>query len=498
MKESKTPFLEMIEWHSIARDVIRNFWAIILAGIIAFLGIYVAEHSVYSPEYESSATLVVRSKAASSLAYTNLSASSEMASIYTKVFTQSSMKKLAAENAGYSAFDGTISASVHNSTNLLNISVVSSDPETSYKLLSSVLEVYPDVSDAIFSNSVIDVIVSPEMPESPSNSISSRRRVELALLVAMAQFALIVALSFLRGTVKNVKVFEKKVDAKLFGTISHERRPLTLWQKLRGKKRGLRIDTAFASLKFTEDYQQIAAKMEYMKRNSDSRVFTITSVAENEGKSTACANIAIALAQHGYKVALLDLDLHKPSMYKIFKYKKPLKIEFSEILKGTASPKDYEFLKYKKTDLYLALSKKPCSDVSEWISSDIVKRCIASIRDKVDFVIIDTPPASVCADAMSLIKMSDKVLLIVRTDVVDIADINDTVMTIKNIGGSFAGCILNDVYKPFTLFGSMGTDTRGYSVYRRGTYMAQRVYAKENKSRKLLDDDLLSVNNNQN
>ncbi|MBE6802083.1 MAG: polysaccharide biosynthesis tyrosine autokinase [Ruminococcaceae bacterium] len=490
MKESKTEILEIIEWHSLARDAIHNFWAVILAGIIAFLGIYIAENSVYTPEYKSEATLVVRAKAASSLAYNNLSASSEMASIYSKVFTQSSMKNLAAENAGYESFDGEISASVHQSTNLLNVEVVSSDPETAYKLLKSVLEIYPEVSDAVFSNSVIDVIVQPEMPVSPSNSISSIRRIEISILVAGAMFALILVLSFLRGTIKNVRLFEKKIDTKLLGTVSHERRPLTLWQKLRGKKRGMLIDTAFASLKFTEDYNHLATKLEYMKRNTGSKVFVVTSVAENEGKSTVSANLALSLMNHGYKVALLDLDLHKPALHKIFKYRKPLKTDFSQVLKGEASPKDFEFLRYKKSQLYLALSKKSCSDVSEWIGSKTVNQCIKSIREKVDFVIIDTPPTSVSADAMSLIKMADKAILVVRTDVVDAADINDTVLTIKNVGGGFAGCLLNDVYKPFTFFGNMGTDDGGYSIYRRSSYRKYKNYSKENASHELLDSDL--------
>ncbi len=494
MKESKTEILEIIEWHSLARDAIRNFWAVILAGVIAFLGIYIAEHSVYTPEYKSEATLVVRAKAASSLAYNNLSASSEMASIYTKVFTQSSMKKLAAENAGYESFDGEISASVYSSTNLLNLKVVSSDPERSYKLLKSVLEVYPQVSDAVFSNSVIDVIVQPEMATNPSNSISNVKRIEISILVAGAMFVLILVLSFLRGTVKNVRLFEKKVDTNLLGTITHERRPLTLWQKLLGKKRGMLIDTAFASLKFTEDYSHLATKLEYLKRNTDSKVFVVTSVAENEGKSTVSANLALSLMNHGYKVALLDLDLHKPAMCKIFKYRKPLKVDFSQILKGEASPKEYEFLRYKKTQLYLALTKRACSDASEWISSKTVNDCIKSIREKVDFVIIDTPPTSVSADAMSLIKMADKAILVVRTDVVDAADVNDTVLTIKTIGGSFAGCLLNDVYKPFTFFGNMGSDDRGYSVYKRSSYKRYKTYSKENVGHKILDGDLSEGN----
>ena len=494
MEKENANILENIEWHSLLKDAIRNFWTVILAGIIAFLGIYVVEHSVYKPEYKSQATLVVRAKAASSLAYSNLSASSEMASIYTKVFTQSAMKNMAAKDAGYESFDGEISASVHESTNLLNISVVSSDPEKAYNLLSSVLKVYPNISDAVFSNSVIDIVSAPEMPTKPTNTISSTRRVQISMVVAALWFVMILVLSFFRDTVKNVKIFEKKIDAKLLGTVTHEKRPLPLWRRIMGQKQGMLVDTAFATLKFTEDYSQIATKLSYIRRNTGSKVFTITSISENEGKSTASANIAISLARRGYKVVLMDLDLRKPAMYKIFRYRRPLKIEFSDILKGEVSPKEYDFLRYKKTNLFLALSRKSCPDVSEWIGSEIVSQCLKSLREKVDFVIIDTPPTSVTADAMSIAKMSDKTILVVRTDTVDVADINDTVLTISNVGGSFAGCILNDVYKPFTLFGHMGTDDRGYSMYRSSSYRKYSTYANPDTYRKLIDEDLLSVN----
>lgn len=490
--EQENKFLENIEWHSILRDLLRNFWAVILAGVIAFLGIYVAEHSVYIPKYESKATLVVRAKAASSMAYTNLSASSEMAGIYTKVFQQSAMKKKAAENAGYKNFDGEISASVHESTNLLNISVESSDPEVAYKLLSSVLEVYPEISEAVFSNCVIDVISAPEMPVNPTNSISSTRRIQIAILIAAAQFGLIMVLSFFRDTVKNEKLFDKKIDTKLLGAISHEKRPLPIWRRIMGDKRGILIDTAFASLKFTEDYRQVATKLMYMKRNTGSKVFTITSVAENEGKSTVSSNIAIALAQSGYKVVLIDFDLHKPALHKIFNYRKPLEKDFSQVLKGEIPPSEYDFLRYKKTNLFLALSKKSCGDVSEWISSKVVRQCIRSLKEKVDFVIIDTPPTSVSADAMSIAKLSDKTILVVRTDVVDVADINDTVMTFSNIGAGFAGCLLNNVYRPFTLFGSMGADNRGYSMYKSSAYRKYGGYTGKGISKKLIKEDLIS------
>ncbi len=489
MKKERIQIFEMIELHSLLRDAIRNFWAVILAGIIAFLGIYIVENSVYKPTYKSSATVVVRAKSATSGAYTNLTASTEMANIYTKVFTQPSMKQLAAANIGADSFDGTIETSVYNSTNLMKISVTASSPETAYKLLTSILEVYPNVSEAVFSNGVIDIIVSPEMPTTPINVISNTRRLQISMIIAVLQLAIILVLSFLRDTVKNERLFSSKIDGKLLGTIAHEKRPYSFLYKLRGKKRALLIDTPFSSLKFVENYRQIATKMEYMRKNSDSKVFTITSIAENEGKSTTSANIAIALANRGYNVVLMDLDMHKPSMYKIFNHRELKSYEFSDVLSGKIPPKEYEFIQYKKTGLYLAFNRKPCSKASEWLGTGAVKECIRLIREKADFVIIDTPPTSVSADAMSIIKASDKAIVVVRTDIVDVPDINDMLMTIKNVGGSIAGCILNDVYKPFTLFGNMGTDANGYYTYRYNSYRRYKENGKKTLSEHLLDID---------
>ena len=92
----------------------------------------------------------------------------------------------------------------------------------------------------------------------------------------------------------------------------------------------------------------------------------------------------------------------------------------------------------------------------------MLEKCIEILRKKVDFVVIDTPPASVSADAITVSGMVDGALLVIRTDVVPVQDINDAILSVSDAGGKIAGCILNDVYKPFTLFGQMGSDEMGY------------------------------------
>ena len=471
MDKNKSWFSITFEWNSLIKDLVRNIWIVFLAALIAYMGIQVYEKSIYTPTYTSKAILVVRSKVGSSGIYSNLASSSEMAEIFTKVFQQPSMKKLAAENLGMETFDGTISADITGTTNLLNVTVKSKAPELSFRLLSSVLEVYPNISDTIFTDAVIDVISNPNMPTTPSNSPLITYRNQIVLVAMGLAAAVIILLSLMRETVKEEKGFSDKIDSELIGVISHEKEHLSRKEKHEKKKRALLINDAYSSLKFSEDYQKLATKLEYMQKKRDKKVFAVTSVAENEGKSTVAANISLALSGRGYKVALIDLDMRKPSMYKIFDHRYDAEDDFSDVLLNKVSLSDFRFSRYRKSDLIIAFNKKSHEDSHDFFSGEKLAECISVLREKMDFVIIDTPPTSVSADAVSTSAYADRTLLVVRTDTVAVQDINDAILAIRDAGGKLAGCVLNDVYKPFTLFGQMGTDGTGYyGAFNRSSY----------------------------
>lgn len=478
--KNKSWFSITFEWNSLIRDLIRNVWIIILAAVIAYMGIQVYEKSIYTPTYTSKAILVVRAKVGSSGIYSNLASSSEMATIFTKVFQQPSMKKMAAENIGLERFDGTISAEVTGTTNLLNVTVKSKSPELAFRLLSSVLEVYPNISDAVFTDAVIDIISNPNMPTSPSNSPLITYRNQIVLIAMLLAAGVIVLLSLLRETVKEEKGFSDKIDAELIGTVAHEKAHLSHREKMEKKKRAMLINDAYSTLRFAEDYQKLATRLEYMQKKKGKKVFSITSVAENEGKSTVAANIAIALSGRGYKVALLDLDVRKPSLYKIFDYHNQMESEFSDVLANKVSLSEFAFYRYRKSDMIIAFNKKSHDNSQELLSNSMLEKCISLLRDKMDFVLIDTPPTSVSADAISTSVYADRTLLVVRTDTVAVQDINDAILAISDAGGKLAGCILNDVYKPFTLFGQMGSDETGYyGAYYRSNYGYSRYQQAE-------------------
>ncbi len=452
-----------IELNSILRDLKRNVIVIVMSVLIAFMGLYIAQQSVYTPEYTSSATLVVNSKVGNSVSYANLSVSSDMASVFSKVFVQPSMKSKAAKNLGLASFDGEISAKAVEKTNILQLSVTSRSPKLSYDLLCSVLEVYPQISEIVFDNAYIDVLKMPSLAHGPSNSMSKTNKLLVIVLSVALSAGAIVGLSILRDTVKTEEDFYKKIDSNLIGSVIHESKNMALREWFKRKKKALCInESSFLSLKFSESFFKIASKLEYAKRRNGDKVFAITSIAENEGKSTVAANIAIALASKGNKVILFDLDAKKPALYKIFEKDYNEKSELGNMLAGKINISDYRFRRYRKTNLYLALNTAPHSGYQKWIDNGSVKKVLESLKEKADFIIIDTAPISADSSVTDIIKIVDKTLVVVRTDIVHCETINDTLLTVNEVGGNLFGCVLNDVYPEFSLLGQNGFDESGY------------------------------------
>lgn len=471
-----------IELHSILRDVLRNLWVVVCAAVMGLMIVYVIETSMYTPEYTSKATLVVNSKMGNNTASTNITVSSEMANVFAEVFVQPSMKSRAAKYAGNSSFNASISAGTLADTNILEVSVTSSNPEKSYQLLCAVLAVYPEISDSVFANAVIDIIKMPAMATAPSNHMEEMNKNLIVSGLTLVAFAVIVILSIFRDTVKDEEAFKNKIDAKLIGSIPHERKRMKLSEIIKKKKKALLInESIFVSLKFSENFYKIAAKIEYLNHRYGSKVFAITSVAENEGKSTTASNIAIALAHRGNKVLLLDLDQKKPALYKIFEAQPGENSEFGDLLAGKIRSEDFIFRRYKKTSLFLAINTKAHKGHSKYVEDGTAMRIINALKERVDFVIIDTAPISVDSGVTNLVKYIDKTMMVVRTDTVYTTGLNDAILTLNEVGADFAGCILNDVYPEFSFLGQSGFDEGGYYSRRYGRYGKYNGYGKYGK-----------------
>ncbi|MEI6131216.1 MAG: CpsD/CapB family tyrosine-protein kinase [Bacillota bacterium] len=229
----------------------------------------------------------------------------------------------------------------------------------------------------------------------------------------------------------------------------------------RGKRNFLRlIDAPF---QLEEAYKALRTNLQFVCADKNIKKILITSSAPGEGKSTVTINLAIALAQVGHKVIILDCDMRKPKIHTYLK-----KQNFPGITNVLAKTNTLdEAIQY---DEELGIYMIPCGPVppnpAELIETKLMENALNELGEKFDFVLIDSPPASFITDASVLSKYADGVLMVFlhRSITFEIVDL--TIKNLKSAGANILGGILNNV----------DTEKTGrYNYYRNYNYY--RYYA---------------------
>ena len=314
------------------RRVLRELPVILAAGLTALLLTVTVLQAMYHPTYTASATVAVNLKNASyATIYSNLSTTSEIAQTFTELFESKTFGELARSRFG-AELPGTLAASVIPETNLLKLSVTADNPADAFRTLRFLMENYNVLSDHVFQNVILRELDNPVVPTAPSNPLSLRPAAKKAFLIgALAMMLGLLAAGVLSDTVQTAEGMHRRVDACLFATIHHETKNKTLRARLRRDNKGLLITMPVAGFYFTEEVGKLASKVSHAAMHDGRKVLMITSAAENEGKSTVAANLAISLAQKGKRVVLVDADLHKPAQYKLLRTEP--KCELAQVLR---------------------------------------------------------------------------------------------------------------------------------------------------------------------
>ena len=421
----------------------RDALLILLGGVIAVLGVLLLAVVHHTDEYTASATLAVTVKSSSySGIYSDLSVSSEIADTFTQLFESNVFAEVAASRLGVTRLPGQLTAAVIPQTNLLTLRVTADDPLDAFDTLQIMLDNYDTVSEHVFQNVVLKELNAPTVPTAPSNPIDVGRRCERAFLVGVVVMAAIVAAAaVLSDTVQTTAAFRRKIAADLFATVHHEEKNKTLRAKLHRANRGLLLTMPVASFRFTEEIGKLAVKLDYAAGDAPGgRVLLITSTAENEGKSTVAANVALALAQSGRRVLLIDADLHKAAQWKLLDHRP--QTELLSVLEGTAEAAPEHLDRY---GLDVLLSTRSSTAAAELLGTERMAALLAKAREGWDHVVVDSPPMAMFSDVEALADQADLSLLVVRQDTVPAQVVNDMADALGQCRARLLGCVFNDV-----------------------------------------------------
>lgn len=428
------------------REVLRKLWAVVMVTIIFASCGYVAAAQFYTPQYQTRTTFVVSTRGNSASVYSNLNAATGMAQSFSQVLGSDVMKKRVAQELGVEQIDGEITASAISETNLLEMRVTSDNPRMAYLITRAVINNYDDLASAVLSNISLEILQQPRIPTAPVNASGAQHTAKLAGLAGAALVVILVCVrAYLRDTVKSEDEVEAKLDTRMLAAVRHERKYKTFRAALAHKKTSILITNPTTGFLFVETFKKLRTRVEYQMRRSRCKVIMVTSVLEDEGKSTVSVNLALAMGRKYKNVLLIDADMKKPAVHKILGYQEEKYSTLPELLEGKVALRD-ALLVDPERHVTTLLGRRGVENATELSGGTSMRQLIAAARQQMDIVIIDTPPMAVSPDAECIADIADAAVLVVRQDQAPVRVINDMIDVLNHSKAELLGCVLNNFY----------------------------------------------------
>ena len=168
------------------------------------------------------------------------------------------------------------------------------------------------------------------------------------------------------------------------------------------------------------------------------------SIKENEGKSTVAANLALSFVRRGKRVMLIDADLRRPALAKIFDITLEKEQELSEYLKGN-SELGQVIYKGRERELYCVFQCSPEAEPDKLLTRQAFRELFRLMSGKVDYILFDTPPVGIVRDSEAIAEFCDAAVVVMRQDRVGAGMVNDVTDTLEEAGANVLGCVLNAV-----------------------------------------------------
>lgn len=192
-----------------------------------------------------------------------------------------------------------------------------------------------------------------------------------------------------------------------------------------------------------EAFRVLRTNVQYTAVDEPIRSILVTSPTPSDGKTTVAANLAVVSAQGGRHVTLLDADLHRPRVHKVFNTHN--RAGLSSLLVQTSIDLPAVQQDTKTLDLKMIGSGPIVPNPSELLGSRKMQTLLNTLTAETDLVVVDTPPVLSVTDAVVIAPHVDAVLLVVKPEKTNIRALKQAVDQLNRVGAKVIGVVLNEV-----------------------------------------------------
>lgn len=445
----------------------RRLWLLGMVLVVLCGGLWTLRQKMsYREVYEAYTSFTVRvaNPLYGSVTSYNDKTAQVMADTFPSMLTSDLLRRKVMEHLGINGVPAmTVSATAQSS--ILTLTVRDSDPQRAYDVLNTVITCYPEVSEFVVGATVLVLLDESGVPAAPINSFNYRPHlIRGAFLGAVIWCGIVLLLVLMKNTVHNEEELRKLLNVPCLGQIPTVKTTKKVPYPL--------IHMIKDTMGFTEAIRLLRLRVEKAMEADGKKVLLVSSAIPGEGKSSISVNLAVSLAQKGKKVLLVDCDLRNPSVVNILSTKRhPLnsKVSLAEYIKGTATVRDA----VQNTEInglfVISGGTGGKADNSALLSRNRMAYLIQASRNLYDYVILDTPPCAMLADAAELNGLAEAGLMVIRQDYAGKDQIIDGIQRLSDGKLTVIGCAFNHVAKRrYGGYGSYGYSSYGYGGY--GSY----------------------------
>lgn len=219
-----------------------------------------------------------------------------------------------------------------------------------------------------------------------------------------------------------------------------------------------------------EAYRSLRTNIEFALANTEGcKVVMVTSSMQSEGKSITALNLAITFAQMEKKVLVIDADLRRPKQARLMNQNSQLGL--SNLL-VKLDRLDSAIVNNKEHSIDMIFAGDIPPNPAELLASQKMKKLLTLLRERYDYVFIDTPPVDLVVDAVALSTQCDGVMYVVRAGQTERGAVLHGMEQLKYAGANVLGFVFN---------GATADTVRGYGKYRYRKFAYYGRYGKYGK-----------------
>ncbi|NLU79704.1 polysaccharide biosynthesis tyrosine autokinase [Micromonospora sp. HNM0581] len=422
--------------------LVRRHWWVVLVTLMVSLGVTALVTVRAQPRYVASVTFFVTTPSQGVTdAYQGGLFLQQRVKSYAELLTSDRLAQAAVADTqlGLTAeeIQRRVSTSTETGTVLLRASVTDTDQTRALRVTEALsakfvelvqkVETRPDGSPGPIK---IEVVSGPRVTPAPVSPQPVRNTAIGALLGLLAG----VGLAILRGMadvrLRNAAGLQRVTGSPLLGEIPLDTNARTA---------PLIVGDAATSAR-AEAVRKLRTNLRFVDVHEPARVIAVTSALQGEGKTTLSCNLAIALAEAGWRVLLVDADLRRPKVGDYLGIDRG--VGLTDVLVGDVQVGDVVQRWGDKSLLVLPSGSAP-PNPSELLGSKAMSDLLLALRESADIVIIDTAPLLAVTDGVVVAVQADGALLVTQQGRTSRAQVAAAARALHSVSVRLLGCVLN-------------------------------------------------------